>query len=269
MHPSKTLFSFYALVLSGSLLLFACKPTASTSTEKLKKSSSLQIANLEYEFYEAKAKIEFEDITQDIKSNADIRVKKDSAIWVSMRSGTGIEGVRALITPDSIRVVNRLDKEYYLYSLEELSEKFRFQLDFDMLQSIIVGNIPVNTKTKNKVERDSDHFIILGTISRPRANLTMYVNRFFDKVDKVEVIDRKNMNDLLIEYGEFKEIDGQRVPHFCKVKLNYSDERGSLISQLQVDATRITLADESLKFPFRVPDRYKRVELGEEGASGE
>ncbi len=161
----------------------ACKSSSggSSADNPKKKSTQLEIDILEYDFYASKAKIYFEDLAQEIKANADIRLKKDSIIWVSMRSATGIEGVRALITKDSILVINRLEKEYYAYRFEDLSEKFKFEFDFDMIQSIIVGNIPLNTKTKSKVKREKDHFIVNGSISKPRANLTMYVNRYINK----------------------------------------------------------------------------------------
>lgn len=259
---------FYSLLYLCSIILIvsACKSSSvsDASRDRNKRSSQLQIDLLEYDFYTAKAKIYFEDLAQEIKANADIRLKKDSVIWISMRSGTGIEGVRALITADSIQVINRLEKEYYAYSFEDLSRKFKFEFDFDMMQSIIVGNIPLNTKTKNKIRRDKDHFIVNGSISKPRANLIMYVDRYVNKVDQVQIIDRKNQNDMLIEYGEFKEIEGQEVPHTAKLKLNYTDEKGSLISTLEVDNSRISLPVKPIKFSFRIPDKYQKVDITKE-----
>ncbi len=248
-------------IVIASLSVVACKPSGSGIQTRNKKSSELQIDPIVYEYYAAKGRIAFEDLAQEIKSSADIRMKKDSVIWISMRSATGIEGVRALITRDSIRVINRLDKEYYAYSFDDLSQKFKFQFDFDMMQSIIVGNIPVNTKTKNKVKKEKEHFVVEGSISKPRANLILFVNRYVNKVDKVEIIDRRNQNDMLIEYDDFQEVEGQEVPHFAKMKLNYTDERGSLISVLEVNYSRINLPTKPLKFSFSIPSRYTKVDI--------
>lgn len=248
----------YTLILIVGL--YSCKSSTTADSQK-KKSSQLQIDLLEFDFYAAKSKIYFEDLAQEIKANADIRLKKDSVIWVSMRSGTGIEGVRALITKDSIQVINRLEKEYYSYSFEDLSKKFKFEFDFDMMQSIVVGNIPLNTKTKNKVRRDKDHFIVNGSISKPRANLTMYVDRYVNKVDRVDIIDRKNQNDMRIEYDDFKQVSEQEVPHKATLKLNYTDEKGSLISTLEVTSSRISLPEKPLKFSFKIPEKYKKVDI--------
>jgi len=243
--------------------LNACSPKG--TTQKLKKSAKLEINDLKFDYYEAKGKFTFEDITQDIKSNLDVRLKKDSIIWMSIRSGAGIEGVRGIITKDSIKVINRLDKEYYAYSIAEVSEKFKFQFDFDMLQQTMVGNIPVNTDMRSRAKKETEHFVMTGNLDKPKANVTLYVNRYYDRVDKVRLLDKKNFNDVEIEYEDYRNIEGQQVPHIYKLQMNYTDNRGSIISKLKVDASRIILTPtKEMKFPFKVPSRYKKVDIAEE-----
>ena len=48
-----------------------------------------------------------------IPLNANIRMQKDSVIWISATALLGIEAVRLLITPDSFKMINRLISEEY------------------------------------------------------------------------------------------------------------------------------------------------------------
>jgi hypothetical protein len=42
--------------------------------------------------------------------NATMRMYKDSAIWLSANAVLGIEAMRVLITKDSVKLLNKLDK---------------------------------------------------------------------------------------------------------------------------------------------------------------
>ena len=44
--------------------------------------------------------------------NANLRMYKDSVIWISVTGLFGIEGLRAYITKDSVKILNKLDKIY-------------------------------------------------------------------------------------------------------------------------------------------------------------
>ena len=48
--------------------------------------------------------------------NAFVRLRKDSLLWVSINVALGIEAFRLLITPDSVKVLNKLDK-VFLFSI--------------------------------------------------------------------------------------------------------------------------------------------------------
>ena len=66
-------------------------------------------------------------------------MKKDSIIWISVNGALGIEGMRVLIDKDSVRILNKLDKEYQVRSLEYLQEVAAFPLDLRTVQELIIG----------------------------------------------------------------------------------------------------------------------------------
>ena len=77
---------------------------------------------------------------KDYEFNAFIRLQKDKMIWISINALLGIEAFRAIITPDSVKVLNKLDKVYQLKSVSYLQEMSHLPFDFNTLQSIVLGN---------------------------------------------------------------------------------------------------------------------------------
>ena len=116
-----------------------------TTTPKLKKRSAkylkkqLKSQELEVEWLSAKARINFKDAEQTRKFTANIRMRKDSVIWMNVKK-INVEAFRILITTDSIYVINRLEKEYYIEDLKLVEEKFNFPGQFQALQTAILGN---------------------------------------------------------------------------------------------------------------------------------
>ena len=54
------------------------------------------------------------------KINANIRIIKDSLIWISVKAGLGIEIFRTIITPDSVRYINHINKQYFIKPIHEI-----------------------------------------------------------------------------------------------------------------------------------------------------
>ena len=72
--------------------------------------------------------------------NANVRMYKDSAIWISANAILGIEAMRVLITRDSLKLLNKLDKVYTARSVDYLQEVTSLPLDLPTLQELIIGN---------------------------------------------------------------------------------------------------------------------------------
>ena len=57
--------------------------------------------------------------------NANLRICKDSAIWMSISPALGIEVARVLIDKDSVRFINRLNSTYFKGGFAYLNKCFR------------------------------------------------------------------------------------------------------------------------------------------------
>ena len=131
--------SRYLPLILFAFLFTACKKDlySLSSLEKKK----LQIEEFDFDYFTGKSKIEYIDENQNLQANANIRIKKDSIIWISVTPALGIEMIRAIILDDSIHVIDRLNKTYYVYDFDSLSRKLHFNVDYKMIEAIIFGNL--------------------------------------------------------------------------------------------------------------------------------
>src|SRR5688500_12805789 len=84
--------------------------------------------------FSAKIKVDFEGADGKKNDfNAVIRLQKDSVLWVSINALLGIEAFRVLITPDSVKVLNKLDKVAQLRSVNYLKEITKLPFTFKEL----------------------------------------------------------------------------------------------------------------------------------------
>ena len=81
-----------------------------------------------------------------------LRMRKDSLVWVSVTATMGVEVLRAKISNDSIWILNRMEKTYlaeHVDSLEQIGPEFALRLPFAqfMLLDNIEGIPPVENQT--------------------------------------------------------------------------------------------------------------------------
>lgn len=116
-------------------------------------------------------------ISADVKSEgkndsfkANIRIRKDSLIWISISPALGVEMVRVLITPDSVKYVSKIpnDKHYYLGDFSAVTGVAQMSLDFKMIQDILLGNAIMMDKGEDKFVSliDKQRYCLISKFNR-------------------------------------------------------------------------------------------------------
>ncbi|HZX73176.1 MAG TPA: DUF4292 domain-containing protein, partial [Cyclobacteriaceae bacterium] len=103
--------------------------------------TKLEIEEIDFEYMLGKGRINYKDAKGERDVKTTVRVRKDSVIWISFTGVIGIQGGRALINKDSITIVNTINKEYFVFSYEELSKRFNFKIDYQVVQAAMLGNL--------------------------------------------------------------------------------------------------------------------------------
>lgn len=125
--------------------------------------------------FSAKVKVQYEDKAgKQPDVNAFIRMQKDSVIWISITATfLNVEGYRALITPDSIIVLNKMEKTIDLHPFSWIESIASIPLTFDALQRMVAGNVLFAGDSVTAVNQ-SENFLQVSTVGNRR-----YANIFF------------------------------------------------------------------------------------------
>jgi len=69
-----------------------------------------------------------------------MRMRKDSLVWLTVTANMGVEVARAKISNDSVWVVNRLEKTYLAEPLETVAAHFGMPLSLPWIQTLLLDN---------------------------------------------------------------------------------------------------------------------------------
>ena len=180
-----------------------------------------------------------------------LRMQKDSVIWVSLNAALGIEALRLLITPDTVKLLDKLNKTIQYRDFLFLQETTRLPVDFFILQDLLIGN-PVFLDSNLQTYSNRDGKILMQTLGAIFRN-----NSIFDQnrlqVDQSHLEDRDTAarRSAQLEYLEYNDINGRSFSG--KRKLIVMDKKQMAI-ELEF---RQAVFDVPLSFPFAVPGNYK------------
>ena len=257
-YPFASFFSLFVFplsrfpVLNGTLFLLLIFPFSGCFVKKeLAKKKIIPDKSSEVVFEELKKnELQFDWLSLkadakavvDEKSNSfkvNIRIRKDSLIWISVSSIMGVEAARAEITPDTIKIMDKINSVYYISDIDSLSEKFDVDADFETLQSLLVGNSIDLKDTGNLQISVQKGDYLLSTFKKRKLKRLIRKNEKLEK--KGEKLEKKsNANDVERKNDKYEK---------KSEKIEKEEEKYDMILQsLWVDAelfkiTRISIND--------------------------
>jgi len=243
------------LVLLFLIVASSCSRKVAVTGTDFIEHNKLVFSIPEFEYLNTKTKIQFRDQERNVSTSANIRIKKDSIIWMSLTPFLGIEVARALITTDSLVLMNRLNKEYMVYNFDTLSEKFQFDINYHLIQSLILGNMPLEYEERNQIV-SSKHFYIIKQQSGPYS-IDNYISRELMKLQKVEVSEEPKKNRMVMEFKDHKEVEVFTIPFSSLISVDYEDGTEVKNTELNIRHSQAELAS-VLQFPFEIPSRYEK-----------
>jgi hypothetical protein len=213
----------------------------------------VQSNHIDFNTFSAKIKVDYRG--GDGKSydfNAFVRMKKDSVIWISVNAALGIEAFRVLITPDSVKVLNKLDKVAQLRSMDYLQDLTQLPFNFKELQAIIIGN-PVYLDSNIVSFRKDEEYISLMSSGRLfKHYITVGANDYLINSSKLDDAEVGRSRTAVFTYGEYESKDNIRFATRRKISLA---EKSRLDISLEFKQFNF---NESLNYPFNVPKNYRR-----------
>lgn len=246
---------YFGMMVCLLLILGACKREAIPTVSR-KDLKNLALKEIDFDYLTTRSKINFDNGDNRIGATANIRMKKDSIIWFSITPGFGIEAARGLVTQDSLYLMNRLEKNYYAYSFQELSQKLSLDLSYDILQSALLGDMIRPISRRDEVERKEHEIVVLQ--KDVRFDIANFINKENLKLTKVILQDKAALNSLTLDYGDFQQLENNTLPYSSVISASYQDNQQLKTTTVGFKHNKAEFSQNALRFPFDIPDKYDR-----------
>ena len=215
-----------------------------------------KVEELEFDYLSSRTKFKYKGPKSKTRANAHIRIRKDSLIWFSLTPGVGIEAARGKITQDSMVIIDKINKQVLRYSFESLSQEFNFEFNFDLFQSVLIGDMPVPISNEDGVEEKSNKFIVTQRVGN------LYIDNMIDdktrKLETLKASTSESDNTLTLKYSEFKEVNEKPFAFKAQMILDYFVEGKKDQANIDIEHRRVRIEEKELKFPFIIPKSYER-----------
>lgn len=258
----RVLFVFM-VCLSGSLALVSCKAKAKVVNENKKEDTNRMTAERivknyynnksEFTTLYIKSNVKYSDEKQTQNLTAEIKIKKNEQILVSIRF-LGITMAKALITPATVSYYEKLNGTYFEGDFSSLSKWLGTDLDYNKVQNLLIGQAMDDLTKGNYQDSLVDQAYRLGDISK--NNTKKYF--FFDKekflLNKQEITQTAENRKIEVSYSDYKIYNESPIP--SDIAINAEQEKGK--TEIKLGYSTITI-NEELTFPYSVPNGYKRI----------
>jgi len=226
------------------------RPTAPVaSTNKSARLASINNRLLNYSSLSIKAKADLNINGNDNSVSMNIRIQKGQAIWVSVTAIAGLEVARALITPDSVKVLNWLEGTYIKKPFNYIYEFTNNQVDFITIEEIFAGDpLRQALSSRSDFSIEGNQAILKGMLESLAYSIRFNEQ---DKVIQSSLKDEGAAQNLLVNYDDFMEIERQLIPR--QVNIQSEAERKNIVINLKY--SRVDL-NQTLEMPFKVSKRF-------------
>lgn len=201
-----------------------------------------------------KASARYQDAKQSQNVSAEIKIKKDEIILVSVRV-MGFTLAKALITPTRVSYYEKLGSKYFDGDYALLSDWLGTDLDFNKVQNLLIGH-PIDDLTKDNYKATLENG--LHKLSSTRKGITkdfLFEAARFLLQHQAITREGAEPESVHIVYPSHKEYAKGLLPAEVKIEASQKDK-----VTIDIEYDSVTF-DENLSFPYEVPKGYEQITI--------
>jgi hypothetical protein len=226
---------------------------AAANTSNKETLAKLRSNYISFNTFSAKLKVDFEtDAKQMSGINANMRMQKDSVIWISVSAPIIGEVARAIITPDSLKAIDKFHKVVYLRDMKDAKDILHIPFDFKTLQDLIIGNPVYLTDSVYQVVKTPAVISFTCDSSLFTSMFNVFADDYVLQQSKVVDKDITRKRSIELTYGEYKSLDKVK---FATLRRVFVEEK--TYTKINMEFNKIDF-DQPVSFPFTVPSNYTR-----------
>ena len=194
----------------------------------------------------------YQDEGQSISASATLVWKKDEMLWVVVKK-FGFEAVRAMVTPDSIFVLNRLERTVMARSTDWLAQKYQIPGGFDLLSHVLFGqayfpkNVPFTASIKDSLHQLTGQDGPYSLDYRLEGGTFQLVQAIFAQPQASRFMGAA--------FGDRIKVDGFILPTEIDSE-TYTDDNGKMSISLSLKNIEV---NHNQEVRFSIPTNYKKI----------
>ena len=208
---------------------------------------------VEYSTLSMRSRMVWDDGSSELEFQGNVRMQKDSIVWMSLTGPFNIEGARVLATPDTFKIVNRLAGEYAVKEFEYLEKWLYLELKFGTLQQLLSGQkADISEKATTIAIEDSMYVLYMET---DKMQEKLWVHPLNYTITCLVLKDKMLKQSIAIKFDAYNDLNGKPFSYRRDIEIN----RDAQTMRLLMDINRATV-NEDLTYPFEITDRLKKIE---------
>ncbi len=213
--------------------------------------NKLTSQRINFNTFSAKVKMDYDGSEGNGQATVYLRMKRDSVIWLSLTGALGIEGFRVMITPDSVKIMNKQEKVIQYRRISYLQELTRVPVDFSVLQDILIGN-PVYLDSNIISYQESGDYLLMLMAGSVFKNLLTADKKdlriLHSKLDDVNPLKNRTAD---ITYDGYEKVNDFYFATLRKISVA---EKAKLDVDLEFKQYDF---DKTETFPFNISKNYR------------
>jgi hypothetical protein len=233
----------------------ATAPVATTPPVVLDNSKANTIAaikskQLNFNTFSGKASAELDIDKNNNNVTMNIRINHGKQIWVSITALLGLEVARAIITPDSIKIINKLQGVYVKKPFSYVHAYAGKQVNYGTIEALLTGNaVPELVSADADLQKVNNNVVLSGKMQQLLYKMIFNPEM---KVAQLNLSNNEQQQSLQVTNSNFVLVDGRTMPSQINIGSNLKEKRISV----KLEYSKIEL-DRTLEYPFNIPESYK------------
>jgi hypothetical protein len=188
-----------------------------------------------------------------MESAFQMRMQRDSILWISLKPMLGVEAFRARATHDSLQFVNRLNREFGSYPMSALSEMAGTQVDTRMLHELLLGVVGGLRGVAFQFSPD-----VPGLMSGSTGKVVYVLSADSVKYRPNSLSLSGSEGRIEVNYQSWMPVGDRLVPGRLILRAIPAASNSQKATELELTFSKI-VAEQAQEFPYSVPSGYRRL----------
>jgi len=213
----------------------------------------IAITKMDFITMNARLKVDYETVKNADSYIVNVSMKKDSAIFLTVRGAMGVIGLKALIRKDTVVLIYPLQKKTVGRPLSYLQEIVKIPFTFSTIQDLILGNpifMDSSSVVSYKMNSSNLQVSLLGPLFKNLISLSEDNSKVMHlKIDDIDV----NMHRTCdISYSDHTQVKQYQFPLYRDVAISAQSRL-----EIHMEVKEFNF-NEPLKYTFAIPKPGKR-----------